>query len=297
MTRIKPPPPGVYTNIPAHEYHAWDLPSQSSLKNILPPGTPQDYKHQQENPKLETADMILGHGIHSHILDDVPIEKFTIAPWKTACKAYHAFAGEHEGKHIILEGQDEKLREMRKAFDEHYFAPSLRKAADHIEVSIVFEYAGLLMKARLDLCISKSGVVADLKKTTEGGGHEDSFSGAVTEYGYHIQAATYMQAATHIPDFVPEQFYFVTLEDGGTFKVNCLLMDDFDMQLGRGQLLKAIDIYKDCTDTGIWSGYSTDRVQTARLRGWRRQKLITELDQYLTDIGVPAVDPDDQEFS
>ena len=61
--------------------------------------------------------------------------------------------------------------------------------------------------------------------------------------------------------------------------------------------LKAIDIYKDCTDTGIWSGYSTDRVQTARLRGWRRQKLITELDQYLTDIGVPAVDPDDQEFS
>ena len=92
---------------------------------------------------------------------------------------------------------------MRKSFDDHEFGPSLLAAADYREVSIVFPVGGINLKARIDLCISKSGVVCDGKKVQYGHGNPDVFGGDLTERQYHVQAATYMLAAAQIPGCVP----------------------------------------------------------------------------------------------
>jgi hypothetical protein len=270
--------PGVY-DMPEDHYHADPVPggslSASGAKLLLPPSCPARYQHDRlygEPPKKAFE-----HGAAAHrlILGAGPELVIVDAPdWRTKAAKEARDSARFDGHIPLLLADFSQVQAMALAIREHPLASALLDPGrGDAEQSLFWTDAefGIWRRARLDwLPRPRPGrrmVVPDFKTCDRA--DSGSVRKAVANYGYHLQAAQYTDGVTALGLDDDPAFVFIFQEKAPPYLVNVVQLDDDAIRAGRERMQRACEMFRDCTQTGIWPGYSDD-IETISLPLWVR---------------------------
>jgi len=271
--------PGIYPDLTNEQYHDSNGISKSGICKIL--RSPRHYYAAYLDPERkkfeETEAMKIGSAAHKLILegedffDDYAIipESISSLTGKGSRTAKPAYTDNlaAEGKIVLKKTQMEACDGMAKRVMEHPEAGSML-VGGVAEQSIYWidEDTGVLAKCRPDYLIPEIAI-PDLKTTNDA--RPDKFAKSCGEYEYHIQAAFYsdgVMAATGFQLDMP----FIAVEKDSPFELNVFWISPDDVNLGRTQYKRALEIYARCLENDDWPGYSP-QVKTISLPPWFRK--------------------------
>lgn len=260
---------GIHEGVSEARYHAdpCETPSASSsiLKTLID-RSPEHarWDHPRLNPNYEpegsTEFPAAGSILHSLILG-------TPAPFKVldfdAFRSNKAKAARDEtikaGLLPILAHKFEPLTKVADALRRKIAAmPEISDAieASLKEVTLVWKERGSLCRCRFDLLPPQSFQFAlDLKFTSRSA--EPEGWGRTLVNNYTFQAALYPRAVHALRGDKPE-FRFLVCETDPPYGVSLHAMDPQLEDLANRRLNKALALWRECTTTGEWPGYSTE---------------------------------------
>ncbi len=271
--------PGVY-DIPADEYHRQPALSSSGARRLLPPGCPALFRYEQDNPPESTSDFDFGHAAHRLVLgagaDFVSVD----APdWRTKAAKEQRDLARETGAVALLAHEYERVMAMADALTAHPLAILLlAPGSGQPEQSLFWtdRPTGVQRRARLDwLPEQTSGrmLVPDYKTSVTV--DEEELARAIYRYGYHQQAAWYLDAVTALGLTPVARFLFIFQLKTPPYLVRVVEPTELALTIGRDLNRQAIDLFAECTRTGVWPGY--DDVSLIGLPGWVENKYLAEV--------------------
>lgn len=257
--------PGIYSQIPNDEYHAGPGISKSGLDLIA--RSPLHYWQRYLNPDREpvepTPAMALGTAIHTAILEpDTFADVYAIAPkvdrrTKDGKASWEAFQTECA-----------TLRKTPISADDYETCGAIsRRLHGHPAASVLFgsgvpeqsvfwtdAETGVLCKCRPDWL--HGGAIVDVKSTEDAG--RDAFARSVVRYGYHVQAAWYLDGWRAATGETLGAFIFAAFEKDAPHAVAFYNADMDMIEVGRQEYRRRLRIYADALASGKWDGYPAE---------------------------------------
>lgn len=243
----------------------------STGARLLLSSTPAHYRY---GDPIEGKALEIGRAIHMLVLEpDVFARAYRIMekPSGTGMKAAkESILNEAvaDGVTVLWQDDAEMVLAMRESIWRSDIARKMLERAQ-LEQSILWECPefGIPMKARLDVSfVLPSGGVMIFDLKTCRCARKQEFERTIYNYGYHVQAATYMEAAEAV-DMDPRSFVFICAEKQKPFPVALYELDSNAIELGRDYLRKAKRIYADCLASGVWPAYS-DKIEPISIPEW-----------------------------
>lgn len=245
-------------NCTNEEYHAEKKHfSSSNLKMLL--DDPADfYKYKIEGKTKEYSTNTLnafaeGTYAHSLILEPHMIDKEFrfFNGFRKQGKDWEAFKNDpaNEGFVLMSKSQKKKVENWVKSYEARKKDIDLIKGGEP-ELTLFGDLMGLPIKVRADYLNADVGYLADVK-TTASPSDVDSFKYTVDSFKYELSAALYlMMFEKHFGKKL--DFYFVVL---GKRDSSCEIfkLSEEKRAEGEAKIMQAIEIYKKCKKTGIWS--------------------------------------------
>lgn len=278
MTSISQP--GVF-DIPADEYHRDPVKggslSSSAARRLLAT-CPARWRYEQDHPTPPTDAMELGTAAHSTVLGTgAEIVTVDAADWRSkTAKEMRAEARRSGGVAVLAKDMD-RLDDMAAAVRKHPVAGVLLEpGAGHTEQTLIWRDpgTGVWCRAMLDRRLTLNGrvLVVDYKTTADAAG--DSMAKSVARYGYHQQGAFYSEGVEELDLGAPHSL-FVFQETSPPHLIRVVELDYSALQVGRRRNRRALEIFRDCRESGIWPGYPTE-IETVALPPWaeREEELI-----------------------
>lgn len=279
---VQPLPPGVYDQLPAEDYHADPALSASGMKLLLDPGCPALYRHDRDNPQPPRSIFDFGHAAHRLVLGDgAKLRVLDYDDWKTKAAQQAKREAREEGAIPLLPQDMDRARAMASAVHAHPLAGALFRGG-RPEVSLFFKDAasGVSLRARLDWLDEqrKGRAIMTDYKTIGTGVDLDHVERAIYDYGYHVAGIQYSAAAQAL-DLAGEDAVttLVFQHKEPPFLVRVVQLPFDALKVGRAKRRAAIEVFKQCTDSGAWPGY--DDVAYAGLPPWAQAREELE---YLT---------------
>lgn len=247
---------GVY-DIPADQYHASPGLSSSGARKLLTPSCPAifDYERGQGEKHRRVFDIgtvahtiLLGTGSEPHVVD--ADNYLTKLAKKDRDEAYA------RGDVPLLPDEFDAVQEMVAVARRHPRVADLL-AEGQPEQSLFWTDAetGVPCRARLDWL--RSDAVVDYKSSTSAApGH---IAKVVADFGYHVQAAMYLAGAVELgllPADAP--FYFIFQSKQPPHLIKVVELDETALEIGREKFEQALEVFRDCTESGIWMDYGND---------------------------------------
>ena len=275
--------PGVFDDIPADVYHADPVPggslSSSEARRLLPPSCPALFRHYKDHPEQRGTTKALDFGSAAHAVvlegDESPIVAIDADSYRTKAAQQQRDAARAAGRYPLLPHELDTVRAMAAALKAHPLAAKLL-AHGQAERSLFWADAetGVRRRARLDWHREKRGgrvIVPDYK--TAASAEPRAFGRAVRDHGYHVQAAWYLDGLRAL-DLGDESsaFLFIVQAKTAPYVVTVAELDADALALGHALTRRAIEIYQECTETGVWPGYSADIVHVS-LPPWAAEDL------------------------
>jgi hypothetical protein len=128
------------------------------------------------------------------------------------------------------------------------------------------EATGVLCRAKAD-ALHPAGVV-DLKSAESAAPYK--LSKAAYEHGYAIQAPFYLRGfRDRFPGIVPF-FVHIAVEKEPPYLVHVIQLTERAMTWGDRRVSQALEIFRDCSASGVWPGYPTDEITDIDLPAWVR---------------------------
>jgi hypothetical protein len=273
---------GVY-DIPAEVYHAdpvpWGSLSSTGARKLLPPSVPAKFEHDRRNPRVPTRTFNLGSAAHRVVLGagadlvDVPFPNYR----KDAAQEIRD-ASWAAGNIPVLPDERAQVDTMVGVLRGHMLAGALLEPGSfHPERTMVWEdqATGVWCRAMADAL--KRGntrwVIVDYKTCDQADPY--SVSRSVARYGYHQQDAWYREGAvaTGIDD--DPGFVFVFQEKAPPYLVDVVYLDSEALEVGRARNRRAREIFRDCTEAGLWPEYPME-VTRVSLPRWAARELGEE---------------------
>jgi hypothetical protein len=155
---------------------------------------------------------------------------------------------------------------LRDAVRSHPAAKKLVASASEktVEICIVWKckVTGVLNKARIDLAVFEQDLnfIADLKSCEDAS--EKGFVKSIFKYGYALQAAHYMDGCETL-GFAFPGYVIIAFEKQRPHNVACYWLDQQMINLGKSQVLRLRQQYKNCLELEYWPGYSEEVVKIA----------------------------------
>lgn len=87
--------------------------------------------------------------------------------------------------------------------------------------------------------------------------HSESFARSAARYGYHVQEVFYRRVYRQLTGRDVD-FLFVVQEKAPPYLVNVCQLNDSSVQAGETLVRRALQRYRDCTESGVWPGYDAD---------------------------------------
>lgn len=278
--------PGIY-EIDEAAYHGSEIcagPSVSSsgLRTLLSECPAKFWWHSPLNPKREERSkpgFDFGKAAHHFLLlgGDAFFERFFITdpdlhPNTKEAKAQKAQAI-GEGKTFIGADDFEKIRAMAEALKAHEFAWAAF-ANGRAEPTLAWQDAetGVWCRTRPDTLPNALTHIPDYK--TARSAKLADFQRDIRNYGYHMQAAWYLDGIEAVTGTKPQSFFFVVQEKEAPFLINVINLDTVAIEWGRLQNRRALRLFAECLSAGRWPGYSED-VETVGLPNWALRELQT----------------------
>jgi hypothetical protein len=261
--------PGVY-DLPADVYHADPVPagslSCSGARKLLPPNCPARFAYEREHPPPPRIVFEHGHAAHQRVLGSGPdIVRIDADEWRTnAIKAQVADVRAAGG--VPLKPADyDRVQQLAWALRAHPWAARLfnpDRGRPEQSLFWVDQATGVWRRARLDWLTDRTPgarlIVADYKTCVSAA--PEHLQRDIERYGYHLQADWYLDAvrALGLAGDLEPAFVFVFQEKDPPHLVTVAQPDTPALRVGRHLNRQALRIYRDCTASGRWPGYSDD---------------------------------------
>jgi len=280
--------PGVY-DLTAETYHADPVPerlgrslSASGAKKLLPPSCPAIFEWERRNGRPPKDAFDFGHAAHQMVLGvGAEIATIDAKDWRTKAAAEAKDAAHAEGKIPLLAKDFQVVAAMAGAIRSHPIASVLLDPANGKPEQSLFrqDESGVMLRSMLDwLPDSGDGrmIVPDYKTSVSAA--PEKFRKASADFGYHQQAAWYIDMVLALGLAEDAAFVFVVQEKTAPYLVTVFEPDAQALRIGREMNRRAIDIYASCQSSGVWPGYSTE-VELLSLPPWyvRQQEFSEEI--------------------
>lgn len=241
--------------------------------------SPLHYIHYLNTRKEATPDMVMGSLIDCLLLTpDEYEDRFVIQPdfskGEGVREKARIWKEENKGKSWIKEEQLLDAQLTVDAIERNPIAKELRMQVTSSQKKIKWtdKETGLPMIAYLDMEAGNKFII-DLKKT--GNADPEKFIRSAMDYGYHIQAAIYVDAANHRGAF--PDFFHLAVEDQAPYGI-CVMKSSKDfLALGLQEYRKLLQEFRYCMEQSTFNqsyefrsmvGYSQ-----LDLPGWALSKL------------------------
>jgi hypothetical protein len=263
--------PGAY-DIPADVYHADPVPggslSSSGARKIL--DSPARYKYEREHAIHSTA-FDIGHAAHKLVLGVGPETVVIDAQdWRTKAAKEARDEAYAAGYVPLLLADWRRVEAMAAAIQEHPLARAIfsTPTGAHVEQTLIWRDGdtGVWRRAMLDW--RRERIVVDFKTAVSAS--PASFAKSVANFGYHQQDAWYRDGVAALGLANDPAFLFVVQEKEPPYLVAVYDLDDEALRVGRERNRRALERYRDCVESGVWPGYSTD-IETITLPRWAEE--------------------------
>lgn len=231
--------------------------SSSGARKLLAPGCPALYHYELTNRRAPTDDMTFGSATHKLILgagsDIVVVDADS---WRTKDAKEQKAAALAEGKYPLLPDDFAAAKVAADAVRAHPLAAKLLRAGSgKPEQTIVWrdKETGIWCRAMLDWLPRKSRIAVDVK--TCASASPDKIAKAVYEYGYHIQAAHYLDGMKALGLHDNPAMVFIFVEKARPHLVNVVQLNHLALEAGAHYARQARLIYADCKAKDEWPGY------------------------------------------
>jgi len=271
--------PGVYT-LSEDEYHAdpvpaWSL-SASGARRLLPPSCPARYRWERDHPPEPTSAMDLGTAAHQLVLGaGAEMEVIDARDWRTKDARELRDKAHAAGRTPLLTHEWEQVEAMAAAIRAHPVAAALLDPeTGQPEQSLVWQddLTGVWLRSRLDWLPHPDGgrmIVTDYK--TCRAADYDSLSRSMHGYGYHLQAAWYLEAVRALDLAADPAFVLLAQEKEPPYLVVVAEPDPYALRVGSRLMRQAIDTFAACVEADHWPGY-TDDVLSLSLPAWAARR-------------------------
>ena len=257
--------PGIYTveKLSNEDYHAADGISKSGLDLIL--RSPAHYRFSEK--REATRAMEIGTALHCAILEP---DRFTAdymllrevtdrraSAYKECCKVWSV-------ERVLTGTEADRVAGMQESARSNPHMAGYLSAPGRYELSVFATdpETGVLVKCRFDKLLD-DGVGFDLKKTQD----IREFAKSVANYGYHMQAAFYMDVYQWATGQTLQSFVFAAVEEMLPHASAPFVLDEEALDIGRMLYRKALNEYADCLHKDEWPGIACEQ-QTIQLPSW-----------------------------
>jgi hypothetical protein len=274
--------PGIY-EMDETVYHADPVPggslSSSEARKLLPPSCPARFRWEKDNPPPPKDHLELGSAAHQLVLGAGPgLVVVHAEDWRTKAAREHRDAARAEGKIPLLTGEHVQVLGMAAAIRAHPVARALfdPERGGKPEQNLFWQdpESGIMRRARLDWLPQpqdgKRLVIGDYKTTADAS--PAAIRKHVANFGYYMQASWYLDAVTALGLDEAPSMLFVFQEKQAPYLVIVAELDEAAIATGRERNALACEIFRDCTEAGIWPGYSTE-IELISLPPWAARDL------------------------
>jgi exodeoxyribonuclease VIII len=274
------PTPGVYSDMDFMVYARIDAASQSKLSRLVPPSTPAHCRAYMQQPPKKTEALIIGNATHCAILepDSFTSRYVTLGQCDavkksdgqrcsnnaTVLKGGVSFCGVHfkgssdDVRQVLTPKDYADCLSIRDAVWAHPAARALLMQGTDRELSMVWrdDPSTEMCKGRIDVPASGIETIIDLKSTISAA--RDNFAWSIRKFGYHRQAAMYLDGAflSGVGDF--KNYVFIAYEKTPPFAVATYRLSDTDIVDGGRELAQLLALYSKCRREDHWPAYSED---------------------------------------
>lgn len=260
---------GLFADISAEEYHSITAVSNSYLQRLN--RIPAAVKVEQE----DSTAFLFGRAFHCLLLEGEEVFQslFAIAPdidkrTKVGKDDCAVFCSENVGKGIITAEQYESMARMAFSVKGHPFAATvLFEGISEQSVFWTDKETGLYCKCRPDrVPHGGHGVILDIKTTRDA--TQRGFTRAAASYGYHRQAAFYIDGFNSVSETKVDAFIFIAVEKEPPYVVGCYTLSDIDLETARMQNheLKEKELWY--REKNLWPNYESDGLIELNLPPW-----------------------------
>jgi len=263
--------PGVY-DIPEDLYHRDPVKggslSYSGAKKLLAEGGPELFAYEREHPPEPSAEMEHGSAAHKEVLGVGPeLVEIKADNWRKDATKDEAEQARKAGKLPLLTRDLEIVRAMAARLREHQWASALLNQGGQAEASGFWrdpEY-GTWWRCRWDKMPEpdprRVPQLADYKTTAKNGAGPAKFAKAIADFRYHLQGFVYSQGYTALHAAriaAPAEFNLIAQERVAPYRVAVYRLHPDALRKGRDDAARAMEIYRDCSEAGIWPGYDPE---------------------------------------
>jgi hypothetical protein len=250
---------GIVFDMPEADYHRHHALSSTGARRLLE--SPAKFDYERRHPRAGRPAFDLGTAVHTKVLGTgasaiaYPDEHLTPSGNVSTKAATVEWAEEQRGLGLtpLAPAQMREVDAMAEAVLDHEDARAFLESVSGREVSLFATIDGVPTRARFDIY---DGVRAGDLKTARDASPK-GFNTAVGRLGYFIQDRWYGEAHTAITGTELESFTFLVVENVAPYLVGVYDLDFMWEDLAKERVKRARDLYRECTETGVWPGYAT----------------------------------------
>lgn len=245
--------PGFYDDIPEDEYHA-DRGSLSVSGAKVMLKAPALFRWQQDHP---THKDVFDFGSAAHRLAlgvGQDIASVAAPDWRTKVAQERRDALRENGFIPLLQKDYDRVIDMAYALKQHRLAMRLLSEGQ-AEVSAYAEHesTGVVRRARMDWL--GASILTDYKSAASA--DPAAFVRAAVNFDYHMQAAWYLDLCRDL-GHPAKAFAFLVQEKTEPYLVTVIELPADLVDIGRARNRRALERFRDCTETDRWPGYVPD---------------------------------------
>jgi hypothetical protein len=261
--------PGIYTGIPAEEYHSGPEVSASDLEILA-----RSPAHLAGGFRSESSAFALGTAVHCAILEPHEFKnRYFLGEdgVRRGTKAWDALEAQANGRDVLKPSEWEMAIHVSHAVRHHPGGAMLLGDMGEpglAEVSVYWEddETGIPCRCRPDL-LQPGRVCVDLK--TAANASPGEFAKSIARYGYHTRAAFYLDGLEAVGAPVID-YMFLVVEKEPPYAVAVYSLDLRSIEQGRRTYRRLLDQYAHCNKSGQWPGYP--EYQMLSLPAWAMEE-------------------------
>lgn len=275
--------PGMYVMDDA-TYHADPVAhpgslSSSGARRLL--DCPAKFEWLRRHPLPPTQAFSIGHAAHALVLGYGPeIAVVHADDWRTKKAKDQRDEALAAGEVPLLAKDWEMVRRMADALHEHPAAATLLNPEHGDPERSLFwrdVETGVWLRARPDwMPRHTSGrlILTDYKTAVSADPGE--FARSAAKFGYAQQHAWYVDGVKALGIADEVAFVFVVQEKEPPFLVSVVELHPADVEIGARLNRRAVELFAECSESGVWPGYPDDVVMR-ELPAWYRREHESEV--------------------
>lgn len=232
------------------------------------------YTYKNKIQKESTKAMDIGSLIHSLILEPHEfLDSFTILPeinkrTKEGKELFKKIEDENAGKILITKEEYEDANKIAQSVLNYQPA---KKIFEHgisetpfFSEMIASNGLKIPVKCKPDFFYGAEGtlktyrMLVDIKTTSDG--NISGFSKSCRIFGYHMQAAFYIDIVSKFLEEQIDRFLFIVVEKTEPYIVRSYYISDYDLEIGRNKYKRLLDIYAECFQRDFWPIYTVENI-------------------------------------